>query len=76
MREPGEAMGYRPQFHWDATQADEEGGRGGRLEVAFTARKGPTLGGGLPLLDVLLTWWGEVRGQESRLNFPSPCVGG
>ena len=50
VQELQEATGYRPQFHWDTTQGGEGGGRRGWPELACTAQKGPTLGGGLPLL--------------------------
>lgn len=71
VQEPGEATGYRPQFHWDSTQ----GGRGrqaGQARMACAA-KGPTLGSRRPLLDAPPPKRGKSRWAE-LLNPPTPLL--
>lgn len=72
VQEPGEAMGYRPQFHWDSTQRGR-GRQAGQARMACAAEKGPTLGSRRPLLDAPALKRGKSRWAE-LLNPPAPFL--
>lgn len=73
VQEPGEATGYRPQFHWDTTQWGEGGVMNG-LELACASQKEPVLGDGLPLLDAKLPREEKHGGRSVAQNPQLPFL--
>lgn len=70
----GRGHGYQPQFHWEATQAEEGGGRRGRLELVSTAQQGSTLASGLPLLDPTCLARSKEGGKSCRFTHSAAAL--